>query len=343
MKAVLLAGGAGTRMWPMSRSHRPKQFFNIVGDQILLRDAYERLAKTFTPEDIYLSTSPAFAPLIKEYVPEIADDHLIIEPEKRDTGPAMGFVAAKLVDVCPDEPIVFVPSDHYIGDEALFLRCLKIGGELIEQTGKLLDIAIPPVFPSTAMGYTKVGAQYATVDGVEVFTFAGHTEKPNYDVAKQYLQDGAYLWHANYYMWTPRAFLAAFEKYAGMNKEQFLDDYTGLTPISFDYAVTEKMNVDDVLIIRGDFGWSDIGAWDSLHDRLCEEKSGNVTKGEVVCVDTKRSLVYGPPEKLVTIVGMEGVVVVDTSDALLVCKLEDSQRIKEVRQLLKDHDYHTFL
>ncbi|MBT4857428.1 NTP transferase domain-containing protein [Candidatus Uhrbacteria bacterium] len=351
MKAILLAGGAGTRMWPMSRSNRPKQFFNIVGDQILVRDAYERLAKSFAPEDIYISTSPEFASLLSEHFPEVEDDHIIIEPEKRDTGPAMGYVAAHLMNICPDEPIVFVPSDHYINDEELFLRCLKVGADLIIKTGKLLDIAIPPVFPSTAMGYTKVASQFETIEDIEVFEFAGHTEKPNYEVAKQYLQDGSYFWHANYYMWTPRAFLDAFDRYAPetgalLRKIQKTGDnalYSEIERISFDYAVTEKMDTQDVLIIRGDFGWSDIGAWDSLHDRLCDEEGGNVTKGKVVCVDTKRSLVYGPPEKLVTIVGLEGVVVVDTSDALLVCKLEDSQRLKEVRQILKDQNHNDYL
>ena len=351
MKAILLAGGAGTRMWPMSRSHRPKQFFNIVGDQILIRDTYERLAKQFAPEDIYFSTSPAFAPLIREHFPEVDDERILIEPEKRDTGPAMGYVAARLMAICPDEPIVFVPSDHYIGDEALFLRCLKIGDELIKKTGKLLDIAIPPVFPSTAMGYTRIGTSYETIDDVEVFSFAGHTEKPNYEVAKRYLQDGTYLWHANYYMWTPRAFLEAFDQYAPATGailrqlEAGGDDvlFSQIEKISFDYSVTEKMDPSDVLIIRGDFGWSDIGAWDSLHDRLCEEEGGNVTKGEVVCVDTRRSLVYGPAQKLVTVVGMDGVVVVDTDDALLVCRMEDSQRLKEVRKVLEEQERNHYL
>lgn len=357
MKAVILAGGVGSRLWPMSRASRPKQFFDVISEEPLIRDTYRRLLRSFPAEKIYFSISPTFDALIKEHFPEVPDDRILIEPDKRDTGPAMGYVAALLELTDPDEPIVFIPSDHYIRDEELFLNCLSVGDSLIQETGKLLDIAIAPSFPSTVLGYTKIGDHFKKIDGVDVYNFAGHKEKPDYETAKSYLDDGAYLWHANYYMWTPRKFMEAFEQYAPSmgsvlreiqsavrngEVEIVADLYGQLDKISVDYAITEKMKPEDVLIIRGDFGWSDIGAWDTLYDRLAQDQQ-NVTKGHCVAVDTSGSLIYGPEGKLVTVVGMEDIVVVDTADALLVCRKKDAQRVKDVVSKLKDDGHHDFL
>lgn len=357
MKAVILAGGVGSRLWPMSRKERPKQFFDVVGEEPLIRDTYRRLLRSFPAEKIYFSISPAYDQLVHETFPEVPDDHILIEPERRDTGPAMGYVAALLELTDPDEPIVFIPSDHYIRDEELFIQCLETGGKLIEETGKLLDIGITPTFPSTILGYTKIGEEFRNVDGVQVFEFKGHKEKPDYHTARAYLEFNEYLWHANYYMWTPKKFMEAFEKYApdmGATlreiqkavKEDRADDiaklYSELEKISIDYAVTEKMNPDDVLIIKGDFGWSDIGAWDTLYDRLSEDGK-NVTKGHCLHIDTSGSLIYGPSEKLVAVVGMKDVVVVDTGDALLVCPREGAQRVKEIVEVLKIEGRDAFL
>src|SRR3989338_1647402 len=213
MNAVILAGGIGSRLWPMSRQARPKQFYGVVGEESLVRDTYRRLLRALPAERIFISTSPEFAALIRQTLPEAAD-RLLIEPAKRDTGPAMGYVAAMLEWTDPDEPTVFVPSDHYIADEEKFLRCLAVGDCLVRETGKLLDIGITPTFPSTALGYIKVGAQERAIDGVVVYDFAGHTEKPSFEIAKQYLDDGRYLWHANYYCWTPRKFMESFDQFA---------------------------------------------------------------------------------------------------------------------------------
>ncbi|MFH1405495.1 MAG: sugar phosphate nucleotidyltransferase [Patescibacteria group bacterium] len=348
MKAVILAGGSGTRLWPMSRQSRPKQFFNVVTNEPLIRDTYRRLLRLFPHEKIYFSISPEIQELLKNEFPELEDYQIIIEPEKRDTGPAMGYVAAKLEMIDPDEPIVFVPADHYIGDEEKFLQCISVGDRLIRETGKLLDIAIEPSFPSTVLGYTKISDLYKKIDGIDVFNFAGHSEKPDYNTAKSYLESGQYLWHANYYMWTPAKFVQAFEKYAPKMGAVLRaiqageGDYRDLQKISFDYAVTEKMDPKDVLIIKGDFAWSDIGAWDTLHERLSDNET-NVTKGMCVALDTKGSLIYGPADKLIAVVGMENIVVVDSGDSLLICKKQDAQRVKELITLLQEQGYDQFL
>ncbi|HCU31485.1 MAG: Mannose-1-phosphate guanylyltransferase [Candidatus Uhrbacteria bacterium GW2011_GWE2_45_35] len=363
MKAIILAGGSGTRLWPMSRSGKPKQFFDVVGSEPLIRDTYRRLLRTFPAEKIYFSVTPAFEKMLFEYFPDLDRGRIIVEPEKRDTGPAMGYVAARLELEDPDEPIVFIPSDHYIADEEKFLNCLSVGDQLIRETGKMLDIGITPTFPSTVLGYTKFGELVEKRDNIEVYQFAGHTEKPPREIAEQYLADGSYLWHANYYMWTPRKFMSAFENYApeaaeilrqiqnvgrGTNfraptVDAVRDLYSRLPKTSFDYLITEKMNPADVLVIKGDFGWSDIGAWDTLYDRLASEEKQNVIKGSTILVETEGSLVYAPAGKTVAVLGMKDIIVVDTGDALLVCPRSEAQRVKEIVSELQKNNLEELL
>lgn len=366
MKAIILAGGTGTRLWPMSREKKPKQFFDLVGNEPLIKDTYRRLLRAFPEEKIYFSVSAPLAELLLQHFPDWPVERLIIEPEKRDTGAAMGYVAAVLELQDPDEPIVFVPADHFIGNEEKFLNCLTVGEKLIRETGKMLDIGVTPTFTSTVLGYTKIADKFRDQDGVEIFKFSGHTEKPPYEAAKKYLEDGSYLWHASYYMWTPRKFMEAFELYAPEaaavlqeiqntihndrgGEWPFVPTsvinvlYSQLPKKSFDYLITEKMNPTDVLIMKGDFGWSDIGAWDTLHDRLSADSNDNITKGRSVLLETEGSLVYAPEGKTVAVLGMKDVVVVDTGDALLVCPKDQAQRIKEIISQLQTNNWHDVL
>ena len=345
MKAVLLCGGVGTRLWPLSRRSRPKQFTPLLSEEPLLKDTYRRLLRLFAAEDIFFSTSPDFAPLVQELFPEVPDDRLIVEPVKRDTAPAIGFVAMALFDRVPDEPVVFVPSDHYIADEERFLTVLRVAEQLVLRTGKLLDIGVPATFPSTILGYTHIGAKKDVVDGVEVYEFLGQKEKPAYERAKAYLESGEYLWHANYFMWTPRKFLEALKTYApdifaGLSKGRFED----LPPISFDYAVVEKLDPSQVLILKGDFGWSDIGAWDTLSERLVEDRGdANVGYSDVLAIDASGNFVHTMGKKLVALLGVSDLVVVDTEDALLVTRKSHAQRVKEIIAALTERGDHHLL
>ena len=349
MKAVILAGGGGTRLWPMSRKDKPKQFFNLISNDPLIRDTYQRLLRIFSVEDIYFAVSPQIVPLVKEAFPEVEDDHIIVEPAKRDTGPAMGYAAAILELSCPDESIMFFPADHWINekDQEVYLRCFKVADRLIQETGKLLDIAITPSFPSTVLGYTRVGDLHETTDGIEVYKFRGHTEKPDFETAKGFLEEGSYLWHANYYMWTPRRFVAALEKHApviGQALRQIQEKlkvgdragidqiFADVPSISIDYAMTEKLDNEDMLIIKGDFGWSDIGAWDTLHDQRVDvnDASKNVIKGQVIAVDSNDNLFYASDKRVIAAAGVSNLVVVDTGDVVLVCDKNQAQRVKEL-------------
>ena len=347
MKIVILAGGVGTRLWPMSRTTRPKQFFNVLSEEPLLRDTFNRVAGAYSANDIFVAVSPSFAELVQATLPEIPVENILVEPDRRDTGPAMGFVAAVLSITDPDEPMVFIPSDHYIRDIDRYLELFRVGEKLIREQGCLIDIGVPPTFASTTLGYTKVGEQVEKIDGVSVLAFEGHSEKPPYEIAKKYLDEGSYLWHANYYMWTPKKFLEAFsayapdvgeklllirDAYAAHDHARVLELFASLPKISFDYAVTEKMDPQQVRILRGDFGWSDIGAWDTLYDRISEEGK-NVTKGNVVMRETDGSLIYASGDRLVATYGVRDLVIVDTEDVVLVCHRESAQQLKD---LIKD-------
>lgn len=347
MNIVILAGGVGTRLWPLGRKHNPKQFFPMISQKPLVKETYDRFVKKYGAGKIYFSVTPDLVKPLKKIFPNIPLKQFIVEPSRRDTAPAMGYAAVVLSLTAPDEPMVFVPADHFIADSAQYLQCFKVGEALVKETGKLLDIGITATFPSTVLGYTKIASRWRLVDGVEVFNFAGHTEKPDYAVATKYLTSGNYLWHGNYYMWTPRKFLEAFAKHQpSMHRalekirawlEQNKTDkirsiYDQLEKISFDYAITEKIKKNEVLIIKGTFGWSDIGAWDMLHTQLQSEADGggNVIKGKVVHFDTSNCLLYAHPKRILATVGLDNLVVVDTADAILVCPKNRAQDVKKL-------------
>lgn len=360
MNIIILTGGVGKRLWPLGRQNNPKQFFPIISRQPLVKETYNRFLRVYGPSKIFLSTTEDLLPFLKKIFPRLPSKQFLVEPSRRDTGPAMGLVALKMFLQDPDEPMVFVPSDHFVSDVPKYLRCFKIGEELIKKTSRLVDIGITATFPSTVLGYTKIGSAFQKKQGIEVFNFAGHTEKPDFKTAARYLANGHYLWHGNYYMWTPRLFLQALQTYApeigsGLEKikialakketARIKQLYQKLPQVSFDYAVTEKINQRQVLIIKGDFGWSDIGAWDVLHNQLKKEsdKSGNVTKGLVLSQQTKNCLLYSQSKKVLAAIGLEEMIVVDTNDALLVCPKNRAQEVKKILELIEQQGWHKYL
>lgn len=360
MKIVILAGGGGTRLWPLSRNNKPKQFSQIVGDKTMLEQTMDRFLGTFKISDIYICLRQGLKEQAKQLVPDLPEENFIIEPEKRDTAPAMGFVAAKLYNKFPDEPIAYVPSDHFIGNSKMFLKTFQKADHLIRNTGKMLDIAIQPAFPSTVLGYTKIGDLVEEDDGVEVYDFAGHTEKPVFEVAQKYLEDGNYLWHASYYMWTPRKILSAFERYSPEHYEKLdniiqalqvgdenkvTDEFSRMDKISFDYAVTEKMDPSEVLIIKGNFGWSDVGAFDTLYDaqKRKVDSNNNVVTGRWVGEDTKDCLIYGHKDRMIATVGLNGKVIIDTGDVILICPKSKAQEVKKLVEKIRGTDREDYL
>jgi len=341
-------------LWPLSREDKPKQFSKIIGDKTLFEQTLDRF-KDFNIEDIYVALGKKHLEKAKELAPQIPIDNFIIEPCKKDTGPAMAYSCLHLMEKYADKTVAFIPSDHFIGNNEKFLQCLKIADELIQKTGKLLDIAVEPNFPSTVLGYTHIGEKYADLNGAEVYNFSGHTEKPDFETAKNYLQKGNYLWHASYYMWTPRNFIKAFEKYAPdvlanvkkmykakeeKNEKDLKQICQNIRVISVDYAVTEQIASNDVLIVKANFPWSDIGAFDVLYDAQKNkvDKNYNLIKAAWIGEDTSGCLINGGKEKMIATIGVNDLMIVDTDQALLVCKKGDAQNVKKIIEKLKSNE-----
>lgn len=360
MKIVILAGGTGTRFWPVSRNAKPKQFNKIIDRRTMLECTFDRFTRDYSINQIFVLTIPQFENIIQKILPQLPKKNIIVEPEKRDTAPAMGYASCFLSLLDPHDPIVFIPSDHYIANTEKFIKSLKIAEKIVKEKGKLLDIAIPPNFPSTVLGYTHIGERYQDINGISIFKFLGHVEKPNYEKAKEYVIAGDYLWHANFYMWTPELFLKAYKDYApdlflhlekikkalaGKNLKAVSQEYSQLEKISFDYAITEKMRPEDVLIIRGDFGWSDVGAWDVLYDQLSRniDEYGNLIKAKWYGIDTSGSLIYGEKEKVIATIGVDDLIIIDTKDALLVCPQSRAQDVKKIVEKLKEKGEEKYL
>lgn len=355
-----MAGGSGTRLWPKSRQNKPKQFTKVVGKKTMIEQTYDRLHGFYEAKDIYFSTIPAFVAEIERIFPHLPSENIIIEPEKRDNAAAHGFIAAHFSLKDGDEPLAFIPSDHFIEDVVGFHKTIKVAEKRIKKEGKMLDIALPPTFASTVLGYTKVGKMKAREDGVEVYEFLGHTEKPPFATAKKYLKEKCYLWHGNYYMWTPNKFLAAYEKYApkifnhlemikeALRREDHAaieKEYAKIEKTSIDFAILEKIDPKEVLILKGDFGWSDIGAFDVLYDLLKVEQdaSQNLAEGKWVGLDTSGSYISGPPKKLIATIGVDDLIIIDTKDALLVCPRSRAQDVKKLVEDLKERGEINFI
>jgi len=345
MKFVIRAGGIGTRLWPYSRKKRPKQFHAFEGELTMLQEAFRRVDAIASVEDRYVSTGTAHSALVREQIPDLDADHLIVEPALRNTGPAVGLECVLLEHYSPGCTIASLGSDHHIGKTDEFCRILRAAEEALNSyPDSLILIGVKPWCAETAYGYIQKGAAFHEACGEPIREVIGFKEKPDAETAQSYFDSEEFLWNSNMFVWRADAVLRLFEEfepeiYDGLmqikealgtpDADRVMEEvYPTLKKIAVDNAILEK--ADKVAVIEADIDWSDIGSWGAMSDVLPTDKANNLMSGNVLQIDTKDTTVYGQTDKLITLVGVENLVVIETEDAILICPRDQTQRVKDV-------------
>lgn len=340
MKAVILAGGGGTRLWPVSRSAMPKQFHALTGGRTLLQQTFDRLS-FLKPSDIFVSTSKKYAALVKKQLPKISGANLIIEPETRDTAPCICFAANHLAKIgFKNEVMAIVYADHLIQKPEEFKKALKFTAKHVAQKNVLSVIGVRAKYPNPNLGYIKLGpavGKKAGGNAFKVFALDRFTEKPNEETARKFVESGKYLWNTGLYFWKVSTILQKFKKLAPAvyNAAVTKKNYAASPKISIDYAVMEKVGKKSVHVVPAEFGWNDIGNWAALHEEMAVHETHNIGFGEQITVDTEGSVVIGSSGKLVVTYGIKNMVVIDTPEALLVMPKEKSSEVKKLIDEIK--------
>lgn len=358
MKIIIFAGGVGTRLWPLSRKSTPKQFEKIIGERSTLQETVDRLRPQFRYEDIFVATGIRYKNNVKEQLPQIPSENFIFEPEMRDVGPAIGLVTVILQKRFPNEPIAILWSDHLVKNVDVFKNCLQLAESYIKSSkADFVFVAQKPRFANQNMGWIEVGDELSTKDGIKVYKFKRLRYRPSLDEALLFFKNKSFVWNLGYFVTTP-SFLSSLFK---INAAKLYDQlsalstnfgtsefdvklnkiYPNLEKISFDDAVLVNMKPDNVLVLSSDLGWSDIGAWESLKEALSETESENVTKGKVMLQDSIDSLVFNYTDQLSVGIDLEGLLVVNTNDVLLVCPKKSVPKIKKLVESLSGTEHET--
>lgn len=358
MRIVMFAGGVGSRLWPVSRKNSPKQFEKIIGNKTMLQIAVEKLFPDFSWENIYISTGKQYEEMVQQQLPSLPAKNVMVEPEMRDVGPAVGLITAQFVKHYPDEPIALLwGSDHLVRNEALFRKSLKSAEELIRKDGnRIVFIGQKPRFASQNLGYIEFGEEQKDVNGLSVYEFKRFQYRPHLSEAEQFLQDGHHTWNLGYFVTTPRFLWKLFAEFSPQlfTKLQKIHKavdtqsyqtvlqsvYPSIEKITFDNAVLEKMNPKYGNVISVDLGWSDIGAWEALKEALSRSNEENVTRGNVLIEDSYDSLIFNyQKDQLVVGIDMNNMVIVNTNDVLLICPKDSVPKIKEIVKNLEGTDH----
>lgn len=338
---VIMAGGGGTRFWPLSRKKTPKQLLNLSGKGLMVNEAVDRLSYTVDKSDIFIVTNASQAEsMVAATVGRIQEDHVLIEPAARNTAACIGYAAMEIVKKYGDGVMIITPSDAYIKDNAAFTRVLAEAVKAVEEQDKLVVVGVTPSFPATGYGYIKFDANLKS-KAKPVFEFV---EKPDEKVAKAYFRSGQYAWNSGMFIWKASTILEKFQQLIpdiyedivrignALGTENELpiinEVYPQIRKISVDYAILEpSASHGDVLIVPGEFGWNDVGSWDMMRVLHEENAAGNSTVGDTLLINTKDTVAYSSG-RLIATVGIDNLVIVETPDVVMVCSKDKAQDVK---------------
>lgn len=342
---VIMAGGVGSRFWPMSTSENPKQFIDVLGvGKSLLQLTADRFSAICEPKNIWVVTNKNYVGIVKEQLPEIPAGNILCEPCRRNTAPCIAYVSWKIKSQDPKANIVVSPSDHIVTDVTEFTRviteCLRFTGE----TDSIVTLGIKPSRPETGYGYIQADLSTSSLRNKEIFRVDSFREKPDLETARQYIQKNNYFWNAGIFLWNVSTIVNAFRVYQpvmsktfesllpvyGTDREQEEIDrvFPECDNISVDYAIMEK--AEEIFVCPADFGWSDLGTWGSLLAQTKKDLYGNSSIGNNINLfDTHNCIIHTVQEKKVVIQGLDGYIVAENNDTLLICKLSEEQRIKQ--------------
>ncbi|MBQ8336584.1 MAG: mannose-1-phosphate guanylyltransferase [Bacteroidaceae bacterium] len=341
-----MAGGIGSRFWPVSSEDRPKQFIDVLGcGRTLLQLTYDRFAGICPKENFWVLTSEKYAPLVKEQLPGISDDHILKEPCRRSTAPCIAYAAWKIKKIDPKANMVVTPSDHFIADVNEFRRVIDSSLGFVNDSDAIVTLGIKPTRPETGFGYIEAVLGSATLSNKEIFRVDSFKEKPALDIAQAYVAKNNYYWNSGIFVWNVSTIVNAFRVYQSPMASVFesLMPYyftpeeqqavNGKFPecrsISVDYAIMER--ADEVFVFPAEFGWSDLGTWFSLYENLPKDVNDNVIIGDNVSMaDSRNCIVDTRNLKKVIVVGMEDCVIAENDGSLLVSKINEENRIKDI-------------
>ena len=350
---VIMAGGGGTRFWPLSRKAKPKQFLNLSGKDTMVMDTIKRLSRVAEGEDIFVVTGERFVESTVEATSSILRaDHILGEPAARNTAACIGYAAMEIIKKYGDGVMCIAASDHFIRNEDEYERVMKRAAQLAEEKNALVTIGIKPTFPSTGYGYIRSDRNTKE----DYYAVEEFVEKPDLERATEYLESGKYAWNSGMFVWKASLILDYFKEllpdiYAHLvtigdamgtdrEKEVISKVYPIIPKISIDYGIMERAK--GVLMVEGDFGWNDVGSFDALEEIYEKDENGNVILANGCLIDTKGCILYGDGEKLIATLGVENLVIAQTKDIILVCDKKRAQDIKLFPERLADTDSEIF-
>ncbi len=348
IRAVIMAGGTGTRFWPLSRKQKPKQFLPIISEKTMIEETAHRLHPLILPEQTYTIADRDQTSIIKNLLPQIPKENFLVEPRGKNTAPSLMLATASIYRQNPEAAVVALPADHLIRDEGRFRKKLEAAGQAACEGEHIITFGIPPSYPATGYGYIQfLPDDSAKISGETFFAVEKFKEKPDKEEAEKFLDDANHFWNSGMFLWQAKTFPRKLEQYAPdlfpywekmikaletNNESLMISVFEDIPSISIDYALMEGAR--PVWMCRGDFGWSDVGAWSSLSDIWTKDGHGNAIRGECYLFDSTNCLVHNPG-KVTALVGLEDLIIVDTEDALLVCRKDRDQEVKQIVEHMK--------